>query len=209
MVTREILDSHPASTLKKEISKTNIKGYSKMKKKQLIDVMMANKERFGHIKKKEYAPPKRTKKVMAKPKADTEPKRPSEPKRPTPPKKEKPKIQSDYLDFLRKKKKGADTEPKKRETLPQYDKTTATAVADELVKDLKKQGKQTYEIKTRSADNVRLYLSQNVPKIKSFASKISAGGLAGAMRHKSVKGVDEVHSRDFIADLLEKGKIVK
>jgi len=100
MVTRLILDSHPASTLKKEISKTNIKGYSKMSKKQLIDVMMANKERFGHIKKKEYVPPKRTKKaeppkkeppkkpapkkVMAKPKADTEPKRPSEPKRPAP-----------------------------------------------------------------------------------------------------------------------------
>jgi hypothetical protein len=97
MLTREILDSHPASTLKKEISKTNIKGYSKMTKKQLIDVMMANKERFGHIKKKEYVPPKRTapkkaeppkkpapKKVMAKPKPDTEPKRPSEPKRPQP-----------------------------------------------------------------------------------------------------------------------------
>ena len=193
MLTREILDSHPATTLKKEISKTNIKGYSKMTKKQLLDVMMANKERFSHIKKKEYVPPKRTKKaepkkVMAKPKADTEPKRPSEPKRPTPPKK---------------------AEPPKRESLPQYDKSTAKAVADELVKDLKKQGKQTYDIKTRSADNVRLYLSQNVPKIKRFASKISSGGLAGMMRHKSVKGVDEVHSRDFMADLLEKGKVVK
>jgi len=110
MVTRLILDSHPASTLKKEISKTNIKGYSKMTKKQLLDVMMANKERFSHIKKKEYVPPKRTKKaepkkpapkkpapkkVMAKPKADTEPKRPSEPKRPAPKKKAEPKKETE------------------------------------------------------------------------------------------------------------------
>jgi len=49
-VTREILGSHPASVLKKEISKTNIKGYSKMKKEELIELMMKNKERFGHIK---------------------------------------------------------------------------------------------------------------------------------------------------------------
>jgi len=49
-VTREILGSHPASVLKKEISKTNIKGYSKMKKEELIELMMKNRERFGHIK---------------------------------------------------------------------------------------------------------------------------------------------------------------
>ena len=50
MVTREILNSHPITNLKKEISKTNIRGYSKMTKAQLVDVMMKNKERFGHIK---------------------------------------------------------------------------------------------------------------------------------------------------------------
>jgi hypothetical protein len=49
MVTREILNSHPLSTLKKEISKTNIKGYSKMKKAEVVDLMMKNKNRFGHI----------------------------------------------------------------------------------------------------------------------------------------------------------------
>ena len=49
-VTREILNSHPVATLKKEISKTNIKGYSKMKKSEIIDLMMANKSRFKHIK---------------------------------------------------------------------------------------------------------------------------------------------------------------
>ncbi len=50
MVTRDILHSHPITNLRKEISKTNIKGYSKMTKAQLVDVMMKNKERFGHIK---------------------------------------------------------------------------------------------------------------------------------------------------------------
>jgi hypothetical protein len=49
MVTREILNSHPISTLKKEISKTNIKGYSKMKKAEVVDLMMKNKDRFSHI----------------------------------------------------------------------------------------------------------------------------------------------------------------
>ena len=50
MPTREILNSHTAPTLRKEISKTNIKGYSTMKKEQLIDVMMKHADRFQHIK---------------------------------------------------------------------------------------------------------------------------------------------------------------
>lgn len=50
MVSAEILNSHPVSTLKKEISKTNIKGYSRMKKPELVATMMKHKERFGHIK---------------------------------------------------------------------------------------------------------------------------------------------------------------
>lgn len=51
MVSREILNSHPVSVLKKEISKTNIKGYSKMKKTELIDLMMKaeHADRFAHI----------------------------------------------------------------------------------------------------------------------------------------------------------------
>ena len=51
-LTKEILNSHPATTLKKEIAKTNLKGYSKMKKSELVDLMMKNKEKFGHIRKK-------------------------------------------------------------------------------------------------------------------------------------------------------------
>ena len=47
---KDIFNSHPVSVLKKEISKTNIKGYSKMKKAQVVDLMIKNKSRFSHIK---------------------------------------------------------------------------------------------------------------------------------------------------------------
>lgn len=72
---RAIFNSHPVATLKKEISKTNIKGYSKMKKSQIVDLMMKNQERFKHIKmaeKKERAPTK----PKAAPKAATPPPKP-------------------------------------------------------------------------------------------------------------------------------------
>ncbi len=54
------LESHPVSTLKKEISKTNIKGYSKMKKADVVSLMVNNKDRFNHIKHKGAAEPKKT-----------------------------------------------------------------------------------------------------------------------------------------------------
>ena len=47
---REILNSHSVANLKKEISKTNIKGYSKLKKAGLVDLMLKHKDRFSHIK---------------------------------------------------------------------------------------------------------------------------------------------------------------
>jgi len=47
---REIFNSHPVAVLKKEIAKTNIKGYSTMKKPQIVELMMKNKSRFSHIK---------------------------------------------------------------------------------------------------------------------------------------------------------------
>tara|TARA_R100000388_G_scaffold89971_1_gene71057 strand:+ start:207 stop:1490 length:1284 start_codon:yes stop_codon:yes gene_type:complete len=75
---REIFNSHPVSVLKKEISKTNIKGYSKMKKAQIVDLMMKNKERFKHIK-------------MAK-KPATPAKKPATPPKKAPPKKKKIKF---------------------------------------------------------------------------------------------------------------------
>jgi hypothetical protein len=65
MVNREILVSHPISVLKKEISATNIKGYSKMKKAELVELMLRseNKAKFSHI---EKALPKLSKKETAK-----------------------------------------------------------------------------------------------------------------------------------------------
>jgi len=65
MPTKKILESHPVSVLKKEISMTNIKGYSKMKKSEIIDLMMKpeHKDRFHHI---EMAKPKLSKKEKAK-----------------------------------------------------------------------------------------------------------------------------------------------
>ncbi len=50
MVTVEILRSHPVGNLKKEISKTNIKNYSKLKKSELIELMMKHRHRFHHMK---------------------------------------------------------------------------------------------------------------------------------------------------------------
>jgi len=68
MVTVEILNSHPVSVLKKEISKTNIKGYSKMKKNEIIDLMLKNKSRFSHIKKRESSTKKSSTKKIPIPK---------------------------------------------------------------------------------------------------------------------------------------------
>ena len=53
MTTFEVFNSHAVSTLKKEISKHNIKGYSKMKKADVIKLMIHHKDKFGHIVKKE------------------------------------------------------------------------------------------------------------------------------------------------------------
>ena len=53
MLSREILNSHTVPTLRQEISKTNFKGFYKMTKPQLVDLMMKNKEKFDHIKMRE------------------------------------------------------------------------------------------------------------------------------------------------------------
>ena len=50
MVTRTILSSHPISYLKNEIRKQNISGYSKLKKGEVVDLMLQHKSRFKHIK---------------------------------------------------------------------------------------------------------------------------------------------------------------
>jgi len=45
-----ILKSHSLATLKKEISKTNLKKYSKMKKAEVVELMLKHKAKFAHIK---------------------------------------------------------------------------------------------------------------------------------------------------------------
>ena len=43
------LESHPTAHLKKAISKTNVKGYSKMKKAEVVELMLKNADRFNDI----------------------------------------------------------------------------------------------------------------------------------------------------------------
>lgn len=45
----QILKSYTITELKKEISKQNIKGYSKMKKNEVIDLMMQTPEKFSYL----------------------------------------------------------------------------------------------------------------------------------------------------------------
>lgn len=63
------LESHPVAILKKEISKTNVKGYSKMKKAEVVKLMMKHSDRFNHIQhseKKAPAPKEEPKKKIKK-----------------------------------------------------------------------------------------------------------------------------------------------
>mgnify|MGYP003624737087 CR=1 FL=1 len=72
MPSKVELESHPIANLKKEISKTNIKGYSKMKKPEVVELMLKNKDRFHHIKK--YVKPTSEPKPKPKPKPVEKPK---------------------------------------------------------------------------------------------------------------------------------------
>jgi len=69
MVTADILNSHNLKTLRSEISKTNIKGYSKMKKAEVVSLMLKSKDKFMHIemkdkKQKKQAEPKKERKEI-------------------------------------------------------------------------------------------------------------------------------------------------
>jgi len=68
---RDILNSYNVRELKKEISKTNIKGYSRMKKNEVIDLMMKNEDKFKNMKMKGMEPEPKKKfafKIKSKPK---------------------------------------------------------------------------------------------------------------------------------------------
>ena len=98
MPTNEILNSHSVSTLKKEISKTNIKGYSKMKKAEIISLMMKpeHSKRFSHIKMKDKTV------IKKEPKKETPIKK--EPKK-EPKKEEKPKAKLGESGIGKKRKR--------------------------------------------------------------------------------------------------------
>lgn len=70
MPTLEILKTYSVTELRKEVGKARIKNYSKLKKSEVMDLMMKNKEKFHHLKGKVKAPKA---KAVAKPKAVEKP----------------------------------------------------------------------------------------------------------------------------------------
>lgn len=99
------LESHPVSVLKKEISKTNVKGYSRMKKNEVVALMLKNKERFDYIPhagKKEPVKRATVKKEESK-KVRVEPKKVKKIIKKPEPKKEEPKNDNDKVkEFVNK-----------------------------------------------------------------------------------------------------------
>ena len=92
MTTEKILNSYTIRQLKKEISKTNIKGYSKMKRAELHAIIMKNKERFSHLKEQEKKMGKVKKKVVKiEEKVKKQAKPPTNKPKPAPKPKPKPK----------------------------------------------------------------------------------------------------------------------
>ena len=64
-LTREILRSHPVRNLKAELRKLKKSlNYGKLRKEELIDLMMKNKDKFQHI--KMYKKKKRIQKIVSK-----------------------------------------------------------------------------------------------------------------------------------------------
>ena len=57
----ELLRAMKVRDLKREISKQNIKGYSKKKKAEVIVLILKNKKRFSHLWKKTRRPKDKTK----------------------------------------------------------------------------------------------------------------------------------------------------
>ena len=110
MVSFSILNSHPVGHLKKEISKTNIKGYSKMKKGEIIDLMLKYPDRFKHI--RTYGEP--VKKIVIKRDNDI-----------------KPSMATKKIVIKRKPQQATVIKPKKREA------KEAVVIKKELKKDSK------------------------------------------------------------------------
>lgn len=73
MTTEKILKSYTVAQLRKEISATNIKGITKMKRADLHAVIMKNKERFSHLKEQVKVRKPRKPKPKAEPKPKPKP----------------------------------------------------------------------------------------------------------------------------------------
>ena len=57
MPSKQLLNTHPLPSLKREIRKTNITGYSKLTKDEIIELMLKHKDRFHHM--TDYVKPER------------------------------------------------------------------------------------------------------------------------------------------------------
>ena len=57
MLTSDHLKKYSVSVLKKEISKSNIKGYSKMKRGDLVALMLENQDKFMYLKEDSHVMP--------------------------------------------------------------------------------------------------------------------------------------------------------
>lgn len=98
---KDIFNSHSVATLKGEIRKANIKGYSKMKKAELVDLMVKNKSKFSHIK-------------MAEKKGNVRGKPAPKAKTPSPPKDYSNKDFYDYVDARDNNRAGKATKEEKK-----------------------------------------------------------------------------------------------
>jgi hypothetical protein len=148
------LESHPVAVLKKEISKTNVKGYSKMKKAEVVSLMLKHKDRFNHIKHK----------------SDSQKPAPKE-KKPEPkevPKEKKPiKFKVTKIEEPKEKKKDPAPKEKKKDPAPKEKRIVKNPFKlnpDEFYLRIKFKDNKTGDIK---ADNTLVMKAGNTAVIKA------------------------------------------
>ncbi len=198
MVSREILNSHPISTLKKEISKVNIKKYSKLTKPQLVELMMKYKERFGHIKMAEK--PARAPRA-AKPKKEDKPGPVQGPRNLIKgfgikrlPKKEEPKKEAPKKKATAKPKKSKDDSGKQLKRVAGVSKAKANKLdAGELF------GLLPPELTSLVAKKVK----ETLPKASMYSGAVVREGLEGLRKLKKFLGKEKFKG---LADLSKWGR---
>lgn len=131
---KDIFESHPVSVLKKEIAKTNIKGYSKMKKAEVIELMIKNKDKFGHIKMADKKPVKRAVKAVKAVKEVKAVKAVKEEKKEE--KKEEPKTRSEKIKEIKKQRMEKRRE-ERRKAIEENNKTIKNILLNTKESDLK------------------------------------------------------------------------